>query len=206
MELINGRRAASIGRAELLSRIASYDRVLLDLGTGDGRAVLDTARRDPGCFVIGVDACRENLHDSSRRVPHNALLVIANALRLPDELDGVAQQITVNFPWGSLLRALLNGDRTLFDAIERVACPTMRLCVRLNASALAEAGATLEHGAALVLDALDANGLHAEQPRMLGPDELRGLPSTWAKRLAFGRDPRAIECRAVLQHAGLVAA
>ncbi len=205
MELISGRRAASISRADLLPRIARYNRVLLDLGAGDGRYVLDVARRDPGCFAIGVDACREQLRDRSRRAPHNALFVIANALQLPGELDGVASEITVNFPWGSLLRALLDGDRALLEGIERVSRPAARLCVRLNASALAEAGVRLEQGGALVRNALVAGGLQAGRLRMLGAAELRHIPSSWARRMAFGRDPHAIELHGLLQRKRLAA-
>jgi len=198
MELISGRRAVGISRAELLTRIAPYNRVLLDLGAGDGRYVLDRARREAGCFVIGVDACREHLREPSRRAPHNALFVIANALQLPDELNGIANEITVNFPWGSLLRALLDGDRALLGGIERVSLPAAQLCVRLNISALAEAGVALDHGVELVRRAFDANGFLSQRPRTLGQAELRSLASSWAKRLAYGRDPLALELQAVL--------
>jgi tRNA G46 methylase TrmB len=75
-----------------------FVRVLVDLGTGDGRFVDLIARRDPGCLAIGIDACREPLIERSRRAPANALYLIANALTLPDALDGVATRITVNFP------------------------------------------------------------------------------------------------------------
>jgi hypothetical protein len=33
---------------------------------------------------------------------------------------------------------------------------------------------------------------------MLGAAELRRMPTSWAKRLAFGRDPRAIRIEAKL--------
>jgi hypothetical protein len=32
----------------------------------------------------------------------------------------------------------------------------------------------------------------------MGPEQLRACPTTWAKRLAFGRDPRAIAVDAVI--------
>lgn len=193
MELISGRRAACIRRADLHTHIAPYKRVVLDLGTGDGRYVLDLARRDTGCFAIGVDACRENLADASRRAPRNALFAIANALDLPAELDGIAGVVTVNFPWGSLLRALLDGDAALFGGLERVSSPKARLVVRLNASALAEQGVTLDQGGELARRALRANGLTAGRLLMLGRSELCAIPSSWAKRLAYGCDPHALE-------------
>jgi hypothetical protein len=73
-----------------------------------------------------------------------------------------------------------------------VARPGARLEVRLNAGALAEAGLSLEEGGIEVRRALRAAGFAAAQPLFLDAAALRELPSTWARRLAFGRDPRAL--------------
>ena len=45
---------------------------LLDLGAGDGRFVAQMARAYPDSLAIGIDACRENLIEQSRRAPENA--------------------------------------------------------------------------------------------------------------------------------------
>ncbi|MCL4248163.1 MAG: hypothetical protein KJ065_08455 [Anaerolineae bacterium] len=192
MEIIQGKQALYIDAPALDERLAGYDAVHMDIGTGDGRYVRHVAQTRPHCFAVGVDACRENLREVSRGAPENALFVIANAQRLPSELYGLAAQVTINFPWGSLLEGLLTGDTSLLASLAAVAAPHTELEVRLNGGALAEAGWSLEAGADRVRDVLIANGFAMRAPVMLAAHELRSLPTTWARRLAFGRDPRAV--------------
>jgi 16S rRNA (adenine(1408)-N(1))-methyltransferase len=181
-----------VDRSAALELVAPYGGVHVDLGAGDGRYVLRIARTQPGCFVIGVDACRENLGRSSHRAPSNALFVIATVLSLPTELAGMACQISIMFPWGSLLKGLLSADRALLDGVRMVSDADASLEVYLNAGALEEQGWELEHGAVRVRDVLREAGFIVDRPRPLDATALHRLPSTWAKRLAFGRDPRAI--------------
>jgi hypothetical protein len=177
---------------ELTDRLTNYKRVVLDLGTGDGRYVHSLAERDPRLFVIGVDSCRENLHEYSRTKLPNMLFVIASAQCLPHELNGLVSHITVNFPWGSLLGSLLAGDASLTHGLESIARSTASIDIRLNGGALAEAGWTLETGAEKIHCNLLQAGWQIKVPTMLNAGSLQSFPSTWAKRLAFGRDPRMI--------------
>lgn len=190
MEGIRGKHAYSIDAATLAARVAGYRDILIDIGTGDGRAVRHVAQRCPTSFVIGIDACRENLRLASRDAPCNALFVIANALTLPPELYGRATRITVNFPWGSLLVGLLDGDPALLGGLVALAQPGATLEIRLNRGALAEAGYELEAGAMRIRRAMQAWGFDVRRSDALDADALRHCPTTWAKRLAYGRDPR----------------
>jgi hypothetical protein len=146
-------------------------------------------------FVIGIDACRENLVEVSRRSSSNALFVIANAQALPHELHAIAAHITINFPWGSLLEGLLTNDSALMASLAAVMRPNAALEVRLNGGALAEAGWSLEQGADRVHEVLTDNGFSLRQNVVLRAHDLKSFPTTWAKRLAFGRDPRAVYLR-----------
>ncbi|CAG0935794.1 16S rRNA (adenine(1408)-N(1))-methyltransferase [Thermoflexales bacterium] len=190
MESIQGKEALFIDTAELQARVRGYQQILIDLGTGDGRYVKHVARTRPDCFAIGLDACRENLREASRRTPRNALYLIANVLTLPAELQALATEVTINFPWGSLLEGLLAGDAALLAGLAALARPGADLAVRLNGGALAEAGWSLPGGAMQIQRVLSANGFNLDQSIELNADVLRQLPTTWAKRLAFGRDPR----------------
>jgi len=197
MEIMRGKHASFIDAAALAQRLAGYDTIHIDIGTGDGRFVRHIAQTCPDCFAIGIDACRENLHEVSRRAPANALFIIANALALalPPELHGLAAHITINFPWGSLLEGLLANDPALLARLGKVTRPNARLEVRLNAGALAEAGWSLEAGADRVREVLVKSGFDVRPPIPLMAHELKSYPTTWAKRLAFGRDPRALYLR-----------
>ena len=183
MECIRGKTSAGIDAAGLA---AGNDDVLIDVGTGDGRYVMHVARTHPSWFAVGVDACRENLRKASRRAPANALYVIAN------ELDGMASKVTIHFPWGSLPVGLLDGEPGLLEGLLAIARPGAALEVRLNVGALADAGYTLESGGTRVRRALHAGGIDAGDPVWLDARDLRRCHTTRAKRLAYGRDPRAV--------------
>ena len=197
MENIQGQRALRIDAPALIERLAGYQEVLLDIGAGDGRFVRQIAAECPARFVIGVDACRENLRANSRVAPANALYLIADARALPCALDQQATHITINFPWGSLLSGLLAGEARLLERLAAVARPGAPLELRLNAGALAEAGWALADGGERIRQALHMAGFHMRQPVAIGPHELRACPTTWAKRLAYGRDPRGLYMRGV---------
>ena len=146
METIRGKALLDLDFNDLTKRLADYNRIILDLGTGDGRYVHYLAGNLPDSFVIGVDSCRENLREHSRAKLPNALFVIASAQNLPNELNGVVSHITINFPWGSLLESLLTGDAMLMNRLESISRSATSMKILLNAGALAEAGWTLETG------------------------------------------------------------
>jgi trans-aconitate methyltransferase len=196
MEIIRGKHTAFINASMLASQMDGYDRVHLDLGTGDGRFVRHIAQTYPHRFVIGIDACRENLCEGSRRAPSNALFVVANAQTLPPALHGLATTVTINFPWGSLIHGLLDNDGVMLASLMSVIQRGAELEVRLNGGALSEAGWTFEDGARQVRHVLTLNGFDVCVPSVLRAQDLKAFPTTWAKRLAFGRDPRAVYLRA----------
>jgi 16S rRNA (adenine(1408)-N(1))-methyltransferase len=197
VESIWGKCAPRIDTPALLGRLASYQDILIDIGTGDGRFVRHMAESQPSRFAIGVDSCRENLRSNSRRAPANALYLIASAQTLPRALEGLATHITINFPWGSLLSGLLAGDVTLLERLTLSMRPGALLEVRLNGGALAAQGWALEDGSRQVWKVLRGAGFDMCPAAALGPSELRACPTTWARRLAFGRDPRAQYLRGV---------
>lgn len=91
------------------------------MGTGDGLFVYNSARRDPQRFFIGIDANRRPLQKISEKIYRkpakgglpNVLFVQSAVETLPSELDRIASEVHVNFPWGSLLRAVALGDDSL---------------------------------------------------------------------------------------------
>lgn len=192
METIRGRLSRDMNGIELRETIAGYERISLDLGTGDGRFICKSAEQNKDKFFIGADSCRENLHENSRKELPNALFVIANAQALPCELNGLASHININFPWGSLLESLLNADACLINGLVSVTRPFAGMDLHLNADALAAASWDLESGADRIERVLNEFGWNSNSRSWLNASGLRAIPTTWAKRLAFGRDPRAI--------------
>jgi len=192
METIRGKTSLELDLNGLEERLAGYHRIILDLGTGDGRYVRTLADKHPDWFMIGVDSCRENLREYSRTKLQNMLFVIASAQDLPTELDGLISHITINFPWGSLLESLLMDDSNLLRRLEFISRSATSIDLHLNGGAMAEAGTDLETGAEQVYNNLIRSRWQIERPAIMNANALRSFPTTWAKRLAFGRDPRAI--------------
>jgi 16S rRNA (adenine(1408)-N(1))-methyltransferase len=189
MERIRGKQSSASDAAALAAVASGYRAVLVDIGTGDGRYVRRAARRQPTWLAIGVDACRENLRAISRCAPPNALFVVANALALPGDLRGLATRLTINFPWGSLLTGLLRGDPALLGGLAALARPGAIVEIRVNRGALVGAGTPLEGGVTGIRRALSLSGFAVRTSSALDAGALHALPTTWAKRLAFGRDP-----------------
>jgi 16S rRNA (adenine(1408)-N(1))-methyltransferase len=191
METIRGKTSHTMDATQLHERLANHQRLILDLGTGDGKFALCHAVSFPNDFVIGIDSCRENLRNHSRTNLPNLLYVIANAQCMPQELSGLVSQIVINFPWGSLLESLLDGN--LMPELESALGAGTRLEVRLNRGALTESGWEGEAGIERVRQNLSESGWRLDPPVLMDASALRKFPSTWAKRLAFGRDPHAVQ-------------
>lgn len=198
MQSVKGKHVRPLDAAALVGWAARYHDVTIDLGTGDGHFVRHLARTCPAAAVIGVDTCRANLQRSSGTAPENARFVVGDALALPGDLQRLASRLTVNFPWGSLLRGLLDDRGEFLAGLHALGRPGTAIEVRVNAGALAETGWSLEVGTERIAAALRRTGLAVGRPSVLGPAQLRAYPTTWAKRLAFGRDPRALQIVAVL--------
>ena len=107
----------------------------IDLGTGDGRAVLARAAAEPSTLAIGIDANAASMIESSRRAAKperkggrpNALFVVAAAEAPPPELAGLADELTITLPWGSLLDGVLGRDDRVAAGVASLVAPGGRL-------------------------------------------------------------------------------
>jgi len=91
--------------------------------------VLAEARKRPGTLFIGIDPVQALMADAARRaaakpsrggVP-NALFLQSSLESLPHTFEEIADQITVNYPWGSLLRAAALPDLDLLSRLAAIA-------------------------------------------------------------------------------------
>jgi 16S rRNA (adenine(1408)-N(1))-methyltransferase len=197
METIHGKQTSTLDGTDFAARLHGYQQIVIDIGTGDGRYVAHLARCSPERLVIGIDTCRENLNQVSRKSLPNALYLLANAEALPVELSGLASHITVNFPWGSLLTGLLESGSKVIGNLRMIAQPGATLAIVLNSNARLKEGLSLEQGGAMVRQALQMSGFDVKPPVTLDAMALRHFPTTWAKRLGYGRDPKALSLIAI---------
>lgn len=177
-------------------------RITIDLGTGDGRFVYHGARRDSERLFIGIDPVADAMAEYSRRAIRrpqrggaaNALFVVSSLETLPEELAGLADRLTINFPWGSLLRAVALPEADALACIARLCRPRATLEIVLSFDPerdlrAAELGLTpLSENQQAIRCGYAEAGFNVPRIERLEASPVRGLPSTWAKRLAFGRE------------------
>jgi 16S rRNA (adenine(1408)-N(1))-methyltransferase len=168
--------------------------VIVDVGTGDGRAVLARAAAEPGSLVIGIDANAAAMAESSRRAARrhgqryqlNAFFLVDSAEALPGPLAGVASLITITMPWGSLLRGVLGLDASVLNGIAALLAPGGRVEVIAsvtpsdNIDGMAALG---DRESPRIAAAWDAVGLDLASMRPAALVDLRATRSSWARRL-----------------------
>lgn len=196
MEYICGKRTARMDGLTLAERLNGYGEIALDLGTGDGRYVAQQARQNPASYYIGLDACRENLVEVSRKAPENSLFLIASGENLPAALAGLVGSITLNFPWGSLLEGVFVSGSEVMAGLRMVARPGAKLDLRLNESAIRMSGRSLETARGQVVKALEEANFAVKSVEEVEVAELKKFPSSWARRLASGREGQVLQIEA----------
>jgi len=127
------------------------------------------------------------MRHASRRAPQNARFVVAAAECLPAELAGQVDELTVIFPWGSLLRGLVEPDGTILDGLARVLRPAATVEALMS---LTDRDGLTPIGAGTGADLADVylrHGLRITAWRRATADEIARADSSWAKRLDAAR-------------------
>ena len=175
--------------------------------------MLATAAAQPDRLVVGVDASAAAMAEASRRAAAtprrgglpNALFVVAAVEALPPELDGLADAVTVHFPWGSLLRGLLRADPAAMAGLTRVMRPGATLSMLLS-STDRDRGAGVAPLQEPAVGALAASyaawGLAVAEARPATAADVAAAHSTWGKRLGAGGRRSAWLVRARLDPSG----
>ncbi len=120
-------------------RIAPFrNRVVIDIGTGDGLFVYRSALRETDRFFIGVEPDVRSLEKTSVKTYRdtkesaNALFVRATVDDLPQEFTAIASEARIHFPWGRLLKAVGSGEAGVLNGLRRVCEPEAKLLAVLS--------------------------------------------------------------------------
>ena len=176
------------------------DGVVLDIGTGDGRLVSVCARQNPNKFYIGIDANPRPLAKISEKIHRkptkgglpNVLFIQAAVEDMPAELNGVADEVHIHFPWGSLLRAVATGDSRVLQNLRRVCAAGALLEVVIGLDPERDYS-EMERLGLQTISPADMNSMLAPRYEDAGfkiletgelpPSEWAQLQTSWAKRL-----------------------
>jgi 16S rRNA (adenine(1408)-N(1))-methyltransferase len=162
--------------------------------------VYQSALRDPGKFFIGIDASARPLEKISEKIHRsvrkggapNALFLEAAVERLPEELNQIATEVHVQFPWGSLLHTVACGHIPTLRAMRRLCCPDaiLRVVVGLDvgrdASEMARLGLpniSVEYIDGLLRPRYAAAGFTIQERAEMKPEQWHHLSTSWARRL-----------------------
>ena len=136
-----------------------------------------------------AEASRRAARPAARGGAANALFVVAAAERPPLELLGVADELTIHFPWGSLLRGALALDRAAARGIAALIKPRGRLTILVSITDRDGLGlnAIDEPGTADTLaDRWNAHGLRLNAICPATDADVAATHSSWARRLRVG--------------------
>ncbi len=169
------------------------------MGAGDGGYVLYRARSEPTTFAMGLDANPDALASGAWRARRaclpNAAFLVEGVERLPRELACVADEVTVHFPWGSLLGGLLAADQTVLAPLAHLLKAGGELRVLLSATARDGLNEMTPSLLECHKSAFAEHGLELLRARHASPIDIDESHSAWAKRLAVGRARSAVIAR-----------
>jgi 16S rRNA (adenine(1408)-N(1))-methyltransferase len=174
--------------------------IIIDIGTGDGLFVYQCAQENPKKFYIGIDANPRPLEKISEKIHRktskgglpNVLFLQAGVEELPSELDGVADEVHVHFPWGSLLGAVATGERAVLANLRRICSSGALLEVvigldperdRFEMERLGLQPISIAYIDSILTPQYRSAGFEIIERGLLSPSEWPKLQTSWAKRL-----------------------
>lgn len=172
------------------------------------------ATANPSKFYVGLDANAKPLEKPSTKITRkpakgglaNAMFVQAAVEDLPDEFDGIASEIYINFPWGSLLRAVAVGDEAILESLRRISASRGRLQItvgvdperdRAEFQRLCMPRFDEQYVRNTLLPRYASAGFICEDLRKLHSGEWSKLETSWARKLGGNETRQVLRLRFV---------
>ena len=140
MRVVTGKAVEPIDGPAFRALASGYGALLLDIGTGDGALPYRLAGQHPDVLFVGLDANAEGMAENARRARRkparggrlNCMYAAAPIEQPPEVLAGLAQAITINFPWAALRESLLRGEPGVATALQRLSASSARFQLLIN--------------------------------------------------------------------------
>lgn len=200
MIVITGDKKNELDKETFRNMCGKYEKVILDLGTGDGRFVFKNALKNKSTLYIGLDPAEKQIQiyskKSNRRRLKNALYVIGSLENLPDELYSTVDKIFINLPWGTLLEKIVKSNETYIRELSTILKKDGEIEIIFGYLPELEPSETERLSLPLIENESDVLKTFStfkktfeviEMKRLLKED-LDKIETTWAKKLKFGKD------------------
>lgn len=183
--------------------LGNYKEVIIDLGTGNGKFVLEEALRNPTNFYIGIDPISDNIVEYYKKKKKkykaitNFMFVISSIEDINDDLSSIADKVYVNFPWGSLLEGIVKGDHLILSNIRKLMNLSGEVNFTFTYSSIYEAGEisrrelptlSLSYINEELRDKFTDSGLEIIDYGLLDEDYLKNYGTLWSKRIYLVKD------------------
>lgn len=179
--------------------------IIIDIGAGNGDFVYRLAKENPDRLIIGIDPNQKAIEKNSAKIYKkrpkgglpNVLYVLATIEEIPNELREIANQVFINFPWGSLLKGIVKVQNKTWGNIKSVCQKGALVDLIFGYEDFTEAKVIKDHNLPYLdlsymentmLPKLKKLDWEALEIRKLTNADLKGYPSSWARKLAFGKD------------------
>ncbi len=216
MIVVRGKHTEPMDAPALAALIAPFEAVTVDLGAGDGRFAYRYAAEHADRLVIGIDPVAENLRELSAKATRkpargglpNVLYVVASIEQLPPELRGIAGEIFVTLPWGSLMRGIILAKAAVLDGIASLARNGAALHIVLNTRIFDDPvpvevrdlpEVTPDYVQETLAPQYARHGIEIVDTRFMDAAEVAATSTTWAKRLSHRAPPRSVCVEAVIR-------
>ena len=116
---------------------------------------------------------------------------------LPEELNGIANQVFINFPWSGLLKGIVLVENDTWSNIKRICKTGAYIDILFGYERTGGIDETEQFGIPVlnplyiketIAPRLAEKGFRVIEMRTVDPGEIRNYPSSWAKKLGYGRD------------------
>jgi 16S rRNA (adenine(1408)-N(1))-methyltransferase len=201
MKVIKGNKVIEYSAAELTEACLSFDKIEIDIGTGDGRYIYKNALRSPNTFFIGIDPNQKQLEMYSKKALKNKITNISFVLNsienLQEDFNGIADVVTINLPWGSLLQAIALPNETIITKFSTMLKTNGILKIIFGYTQETEPGEVNRLGLSIIDlnyinkaigPAFQQQRLKLTNAHLVQKSELKNFESTWSKKLSFGKD------------------
>ncbi|MEZ6256020.1 MAG: class I SAM-dependent methyltransferase [Patescibacteria group bacterium] len=201
MRIVKGNKTIEYTTGEFLDFVKSWEKVVLDLGTGDGRYVYKNAKIAKDILWIGIDPSEKQLQEYSKKSLKeglgNVLFVLSSLENIEKDFEGVSEfvdDLKVYLPWGSLLEHIIKATPTYLNNLRSLCKTDANFEVVLGYTEEAEPTEVDRLGLSEISEAYFEKikplykecGWYIREITLVSKEILGELDTTWGKRLKFG--------------------